>query len=133
MPRRRLGDMPLWEQRIKNASSNGRQGWSARGNRGRVLIELRRPGELKQSVMLPKELSWCESDEREITNWLDALYVQAEGENLSLKAALETVKPTSNRIGQEHAVSWQDIEEAYRIRLMQSGNKIKLKTWANNY
>jgi len=73
--------MPLWEQRIKNAASNGRQGWSARGNRERVLIELRRPGELKQSVMLPRELSWCEGDEREITKWLDALYVQAEGEN----------------------------------------------------
>lgn len=133
MPRRRLGDMPLWEQRIKNAASNGRQGWSARGNRGRVLIELRRPGELKQSVMLPKELSWCEGDEREITKWLDALYVKAEGEKLSLKAALERVKPTSNRVGHEHAVSWQEIKEAYRIRLMQSGNKIRLKTWADNY
>ena len=133
MPRRRLEDMPLWEQRIKNAASKGRQGWSARSNRGRVLIELRRPGELKQSVMLPKELSWRESDEREITKWLDALYVQAEGENLSLKAAMERVKPTSNRVGQEYTVSWQGIKEAYRIRLMQGGNKIRPKTWADNY
>ena len=71
--------MPLWEQRIKNAASQGRQGWTARSNRGRVLVELRRAGEMKQSVMLPKELSWCENDERDITKWLDALYAQAKG------------------------------------------------------
>jgi len=125
--------MPLWEQRIKNAVSQGREGWTARSNRARVLVELRRPGEMKQSVMLPKELNWCEGDERDITKWLDALYAKAEGESLSLKAALDRIKPTSNRIGEGYAVRWADIKDAYRIRLMESGNKIKHKTWADNY
>lgn len=133
MPRRCLEDMPLWEQRIKNAVNQGREGWTARSNRGRVLVELRRPGEMKQSVMLPKELSWCEGDERDITKWVDALYAKAEGESLSLKAAMERIKPTSNRIGEGYAVRWADIKDAYRIRLMESGNKIKSKTWADNY
>ena len=125
--------MPLWEQRIKNAVNQGREGWTARSNRGRVLVELRRPGEMKQSVMLPKELSWCEGDERDITKWVDALYAEAEGESLSLKAAMERIKPTSNRIGEGYAVRWADIKDAYRIRLIESGNKIKSKTWADNY
>ena len=125
--------MPLWEQRIKNAVNQRREGWTARSNRGRVLVELRRPGEMKQSVMLPKELSWCEGDERDITKWVDALYAKAEGESLSLKAAMERIKPTSNRIGEGYVVRWADIKDAYRIRLMESGNKIKSKTWADNY
>ena len=125
--------MPLWEQRIKNAASQGRQGWTARSNRGRVLVELRRAGEMKQSVMLPKELSWCENDERDITKWLDALYAQTEGEGLSLKVAMEKIKPTSNRIGEGYAVSWNDIKEAYRVRKMDHGRKITAYTWKCNY
>ena len=125
--------MPLWEQRIKNAASQGRQGWTARSNRGRVLVELRRAGEMKQSVMLPKELNWCESNERDITKWIDALYAQAEGEGLSLKVAMDRVKPTSNKIGEGYSVSWPEIKEAYRVRLMESGNRIQLGTWQSNY
>jgi integrase len=125
--------MPLWEQRIKNAASQGREGFTARSNRGRVLVELRRAGEMKQSVMLTKELSWCESDEREITKWLDALYAQAEGEGLSLKVAMERVKPTSNRLGEGYAVSWSDIKEAYRVRKMDHGRKITAYSWDCNY
>ena len=96
-------------------------------------MELRRAGEMKQSVMLPKELSWCESDERDITKWIDALYAQAEGEGLSLKVAMEKVKPTSNRIGEGYAVSWNDIKEAYRVRKMDHGRKITAYTWKCNY
>ena len=125
--------MPLWEQRIKNAASQGREGWTARSNRGRVLVELRRAGEMKQSVMLPKELSWCENDERDITKWLDALYAQAEGEGLSLKVAMEKIKPTSNRIGEGYAVSWNDIKEAYRVRKMDHGRRITAYSWECNY
>lgn len=125
--------MPLWEQRIKNAASQGRQGWTARSNRGRVLVELRRAGEMKQSVMLPKELSWCESDERDITKWIDALYAQAEEEGLSLKVAMKKVKPTSNRIGEGYTVSWNDIKEAYRVRKMDHGRKTTEYTWKCNY
>lgn len=132
MPRRRLEDMPLWEQSLKTAASQNREGWSVRGNRGRVLVELRRGG-INQSVMLPKELRWEEGHWREISRWIDDLYVESKGGEIGLKLALEKLVPKSNQIGSRRSVSWTEIRDGLKDRLMTEGRKIKLQSWETNY
>ena len=45
----------------------------------------------------------------------------------------EAAKPESNKPGDTYAVTWEDIREGYRVRCMDHGRKIALKTWEKNY
>ena len=74
MPRRKLEDMPVWERALKEAVK-GYPGWSARGMKGRVLVE-RRPsgGGPKESVLLPEEIAWSEQQWTNVIMWLNNLW-----------------------------------------------------------
>ena len=132
MPRRALADMPLWEQRMKNITKRW-AGWSVRNNKGRVLVAFRPKCGISEQVLLPKELRWSEACEDDVTEWVKRIYKDWNNGELSLKAALEEAKPQSDKLGEGYTVSWSEIKDGYRIRLMESGNKIKQKTWADNY
>lgn len=125
--------MPPWEQSLKRAGSNGKPGWSARGVNGRVMVEARVPGQPKQSVLLPPELTWSEADEQNVIVWIARLWEATEAGKVHLRAALDSLIVRSDQIGEQHAPTWLAIREAFRQRLMESGNRIQQKTWATNY
>ena len=133
LPRRALADMPPWEQSLKRAGSNGKPGWSARGVDGRVMVEARVPGQPKQSVLLPPELAWSEADEQNVIIWLAKLWEATEAGKVHLRPALDSLIVRSDQIGEQHAPTWLAIREAFRQRLMESGNQIRLSTWESNY
>lgn len=125
--------MPVWERALKEAVK-GYPGWSARGMKGRVLVE-RRPsgGGLKESVLLPEEIAWNEQNWTNVIVWLNNLWGATQGGQIHLRPALNSLIVSSDEIGEEYASDWSDIKEAYRIRLMESGKKIQQKTWSSNY
>jgi integrase len=132
MPRRALAEMELWEQRLKNITKRW-AGWSVRENKGRVLVAHRPKAGMSEQVLLPTELRWAEQCEDDITEWVKRIYKHWDGGEKSLKVALEAAKPESNKLGDTYAVTWEDIREGYRVRCMDHGRKIALKTWEKNY
>lgn len=132
MPRRSLAAMELWEQRLKGTCSKW-QGWSIRENRGRVLIAYRPKGGISEQVLLPKELVWSEQCEEDITLWTRQLYRTWNNGTLSLKLALERLIPQSDRLGEQTSVTWEEIRDGLKHRLMSEGNRIQLKSWETNY
>jgi len=124
--------MELWEQRLKGTCSKW-QGWSIRENRGRVLIAYRPKGGISEQVLLPKELVWSEQCEEDITLWTRRLYRTWNNGTLSLKLALERLIPQSDRLGEQTSVTWEEIRDGLKHRLMSEGNRIQLKSWETNY
>ena len=124
--------MELWEQRIKG-SCKRMEGWSVRENKGGVLVAFRPKGGISEAVRLPAELSWTEACEEDVIAWVRALHREWGDGALTLKAALERLKPKSDKLGEAHAAGWSDIVEAYRVRLMEHGSRIQLGTWQKNY
>lgn len=124
--------MELWEQRLKGACSKW-EGWSVRENRGRVLIAYRPKGGISEQVLLPKELVWEERCEEDITLWVRRLYKTWNDGAMSLKLALERLIPQSDRLGEQASVSWEEIRDGLKHRLMSEGNRIQLQSWETNY
>ena len=124
--------MELWEQRLKGTCSKW-QGWSIRENRGRVLIAYRPKGGISEQVLLPKELVWSEQCEEDIALWTRRLYRTWNNGTLSLKLALERLIPQSDRLGEQTSVTWEEIRDGLKHRLMSEGNRIQLKSWETNY
>ena len=123
--------MALWEQRLRNTCDK-RPGWSVRANRGRVLVAVVQ-GENWQQKTLPKHLRWAEECEEEITEWLRALYRNWDNGTVTLAVAFDKTAKSSDKVGEQFTASWSEIKEAYRVRLMETGNNIQLKTWQSNY
>ena len=132
MSRRSLAEMALWEQLLKRACSKW-EGWSVRENRGRVLVAYRPKGGISEQVLLPKELVWAEPCEEEIGIWVRRLYKTWDGGAVSLKVALERLTPQSDRLGEQASVTWEEIRDGLKNRLMSEGNRIQLKSWETNY
>lgn len=130
--RRSLAEMELWEQRLKNICKRW-EGWSIRDNKGRVLVGYRPKQGKSEQVLLPKELLWSEACEDDITNLVKQLYKDWNNGALGLKAALKESNQKSDKDGESHSSSWQDIKEEYRKQLMESGSKIQQHTWEDNY
>ena len=124
--------MALWEQLLKRACSKW-EGWSVRENRGRVLVAYRPKGGISEQVLLPKELVWSEQCEEEIGIWIRRLYKTWDGGAVSLKVALERLIPQSDRLGEQASVTWEEIRDGLKKRLMSEGNRIQLKSWETNY
>lgn len=124
--------MALWEQLLKRACSKW-EGWSVRENRGRVLVAYRPKGGISEQVLLPKELVWAEPCEEEIGIWVRRLYKTWDGGAVSLKVALERLTPQSDRLGEQASVTWEEIRDGLKNRLMSEGNRIQLKSWETNY
>ena len=123
--------MALWEQRLRNTCDK-RPGWSVRANRGRVMVAVVQ-GENWQQKTLPKHLRWAEECEEEITEWLRELYRNWDNGAVTLAVAFNETAKTSDQVGEQFTASWSEIKEAYRVRLMESGNRIQLGTWQSNY
>ena len=125
--------MPVWERALK-AAVKGYPGWSVRGIKGRVLVERRPSGSgPKQSVLLPEEITWSEQKWTDVIVWLNNLWGASKGGQIHLRPALNSLIVKSNEIGDDYASDWNDIKEAYRVRLMESGRKIQQQTWEGNY
>ena len=125
--------MPVWERALKEAVK-GYPGWSARGMKGRVLVE-RRPsgGGPKESVLLPEEIAWSEQQWTNVIVWLNNLWAASQGGQIHLRPALNSLIVKSDQLGEDHASDWNDIKEAFRVRLMEGGQYIQQKTWESNY
>jgi len=132
MARRSLSAMGLWEQRLKGSCSKW-EGWSVRENRGRVLVAYRPRGGVSEQVLLPKDLEWAEGCEEDITLWIRRLYRTWNNGALSLRGALERLVPQSDNLGAQASITWEEIRDQFKNRLMTEGNRIELKSWETNY
>lgn len=132
MPRRKIEDMPAWEQAVKRAATKGRKGWGVREKRGRVVVEYRAAGKT-ESVFLPQPITYSSQFEDDICAWLRDLYKAWNNGAVTLAVALETVAPTSDKVGSTFGASWQEIRDSLKVRKMTEGRKIQLKSWEDNY
>ena len=100
--------MPVWERALKEAVK-GYPGWSARGMKGRVLVE-RRPsgGGPKESVLLPEEIAWSEQQWTNVIVWLNNLWAASQGGQIHLRPALNSLIVKSDEIGEDHASDWNE-------------------------
>ena len=124
--------MPAWEQAIKRAATKGRKGWGVREKRGRVVVEYRGGGKT-ESVFLPQPITYSEQYEDDICAWLRDLYKAWNNGKVTLAVAMETVAPTSDKVGSTFGASWQEIRDSLKARKMTWGRRIQLKSWEDNY
>lgn len=132
MPRRRLSEMPLWEQRLVGTTAKW-NGWSVVRDRDRVVVRLRLKGRPPEAVTLPRPLAWDEASESDASLWLRRLYKAWDGGERTLKAALEEVGGTSVTESAQFTKTWPELAEAFRQSLVQGRNQIRMETWRDNY
>ena len=132
MPRRKLADMALWEQRISQVAAKW-QGWSiTKDQRGRAMVVRRERGSAQQKVMLP--FQWTEDAEDDIQSFAKRLWKEIQNQpDLTLKGAFEAIAPKSDKHGTDYTVTWAAIEKSFKRELMEEGNQIAEKTYESSY
>jgi integrase len=132
MPRRRLSEMTLWEQRLAGTVAKW-PGWSVVRDRDRIMVRLRPKDRPAESVTLPRPLVWDEASEGDATLWIRQLYKAWDGGEQTLKAALDEIGGTSDKQADQFVKTWPDLAEDFRESLMKGRNQIRMETWRDNY
>ena len=132
MPRRRLSEMPLWEQRLVGTTAKW-TGWSVVRDRDRIVVRLRLKGRPAEAVTLPRPLAWDEASEGDATLWIRQVYKAWDSGEKTLRAALDEIGGTSDKQAEQFVKSWPELADAFRESLMQGRNQIRKETWRDNY
>lgn len=117
-----------WEQGLR-AATNGMPGWSLTNSNGKVRLQLRRPGEKAQGVTLP--LPWESTAVAKATQLVGKIYKAVEGQQQTLKGALEAIVDGSDTM--RPSTDWSAVEKGLKAALMNGRNEIKASTWRDNY
>ena len=126
--------MPRWEMRLVSATEDWR-GWSIVNDRGVVLVRYRMTGQKAQSASLPAPLRYEKQFGKDIIKWVNAVYktfTEANGD-LTLKLAVKQVAKTSDKYGEQHQATWEDIADAMQESRVELGQRCSEDTFIKNW
>ncbi len=101
--------------------------------RDRIVVRLRERGRPAESVTLPRPLTWDEVHHREAIRWIDRLYRVWDDGSLTLKAALKEISGQSDKVGEEHTLTWEQIADALEASRVQQSEKCSAATFRKNW
>ncbi|MFM7512151.1 MAG: site-specific integrase [Cyanobium sp.] len=116
-----------WEEGLRTSvRSSSAEGWNVYEHGGRVKLELRKPGQPKQTVRLP--FDWCKASSGDVLTRIRNLYkLVAEGH--SLKGAAEIAEGKAPK----PIADWAGALDRFRVQKLQHGRTIKPTTWEHSY
>ena len=117
-----------WEQGLRGATT-GMPGWSVSNSNGKIRLQLRCAGQKSQGVTLP--LAWEPSAVAKATQLIGRVYKLVEGQQHTLKSALEAVAAGSDTM--RAGTDWEAVEDGLKQALTTGRNEIKDTTWRDNY
>jgi len=121
-----------WEQRLIETTEPW-NGWGMSRVRDRIVVRLRERGRPAESVTLPRPLTWDEVHHREAIRWIEQLYRAWDDGSLTLKAALKEISAQSDKIGEEHTLTWAQIADALEASRVQQSEKCSADTFRKNW
>lgn len=116
-----------WEEGLRaSVRSSSAVGWNVCEHGGRVKLELRLPGQPKQTVRLP--FDWCKAASGDVLTRVRNIYkLVAEGH--SLKGAAEIAEGKAPK----PVMDWAGAVERFRVQKMEHGRSVKPTTWERCY
>lgn len=125
MPAIRLAEK--WEEGLRTSfRSSSAEGWNVYEHGGRVKLELRKPGQAKQTVRLP--FDWSKAASGDVLSRVRSTYkLVAQGH--SLRGAAEIADGKAPK----PVVDWASAVERFRVQKMEHGRAVKPITWERSY
>ena len=123
---------PRWEQRLIETTEPW-NGWGMSRVRDRIVVRLRERGRPAESVTLPRPLTWDEVHHRAAIRWIEQLYRVWNDGSLTLKAALKEISGQSDKVGEEHTLTWEQIADAMEVSRVQQSEKCSAATFRKNW
>jgi len=116
-----------WSEALRTSvRSSTARGWNVYEFRGQARLELRQPGEPKQTVILP--FDWAKASVGDVLTRVRNIYtLVAEGH--SLKAAAEIADGKAPK----PVMDWAGAVERFKQQKMEHGRAIKPVTWDHSY
>ncbi|MFM7513458.1 MAG: site-specific integrase, partial [Cyanobium sp.] len=116
-----------WEEGLRTSvRSSSAEGWNVYEHGGRVKLELRKPGQAKQTVRLP--FDWSKAASGDVLSRVRSIYkLVAEGH--SLRGAAEIADGKAPK----PVVDWAGAVERFRVQKMEHGRAVKPITWERSY
>ena len=116
-----------WEEGLRTSvRSSSAEGWNVYEHGGRVKLELRQPGQSKQTVRLP--FDWCKAASGDVLTRVRNIYVLVS-EGHSLKGAAEIADGKAPK----PVMDWAGAVERFKVQKLQHGRTIKPSTWEHSY
>ena len=116
-----------WSEALRTSvRSSTAKGWNVYEFRGQVRLELRYPGQPKQTVFLP--FDWAKASVGDVLTRVRNIYpLVAEGH--TLKAAAEIADGKAPK----PVMDWAGAVERFRVQKMEHGRAVKQVTWNHSY
>ena len=117
-----------WERTLRGQVRELSTGWSVKEDRGRVRINIRRPGQPEQSVTLP--FAWAKSDSGDAYIRIRNVYALTQEGN-TLRQAAEIAAGKAPKLIEQR--DWPGALERFKAQKLEHGTAIKPGTWASKY
>jgi integrase len=116
-----------WEEGLRTSvRASSAEGWNVYEHGGRVKLELRRPGQPKQTVRLPYD--WSRASAGDVLTRVRNIYkLVAEGH--SLRGAAEIAEGKAPK----PMMDWAGAVERFRVQKMEHGRAVQPMTWERSY
>ncbi len=116
-----------WEEGLRTSvRTSSAEGWNVYEHGGRVKLELRKPGQPKQTVRLP--FDWCKASSGDVLSRVRTIYkLVAEGH--SLKGAEEIADGKAPK----PVADWSGALDRFQVQKLQHGRTVKPSTWEHSY
>jgi integrase len=117
-----------WEIGFRGAARVA-PGWTVTPHRGRIRLQVRRPGQRAEGVVLP--LEWSASSVNPALQLIGRIYKLVASNQETLRGALAIILARSDTMAP--AADWEAIAASLRNALQNGRNEIQEQTWRSNY